>query len=140
MLDMQYALRNTEHGSLGFFVNLYDDKCNTNQPVRILQETSTGQIKVIERYDCSGAGDVDTSTVVTAEVVDGKRVIPGRSGRKLVVSSISRHFCHQSIFNDLNICLPFVRFHKAGTTQADYTAWGSRRSMSSMLQQYSIEC
>ncbi|XP_077291266.1 tripeptidyl-peptidase II [Arctopsyche grandis] len=44
-----------------------------------LQRTSTGEIKVIERFDCSGCGDVDTST--TCEVVDG--CITGLTGRKL---------------------------------------------------------
>jgi len=44
--------------------------------------TSEGKPKVIARYDCSGAGDVDTSTVVTPE---GNKII-GLSGRTLVVS------------------------------------------------------
>jgi len=44
--------------------------------------TSEGKPKVIARYDCSGAGDVDTSTVVTQE---GNEII-GLSGRTLVVS------------------------------------------------------
>jgi len=45
--------------------------------------TSDGKPKVIARYDCSGAGDVDTSTVVTPE---GNK-IKGLSGRTLVVST-----------------------------------------------------
>jgi len=48
--------------------------------------TSEGKPKVIARYDCSGAGDVDTSTVVTQE---GNEII-GLSGRTLVVSI--RHY------------------------------------------------
>lgn len=44
--------------------------------------TSTGETKVIERFDCSGCGDVDTSTVIT-KVVDG--TITGLTGRKLTV-------------------------------------------------------
>ncbi|XP_065343517.1 tripeptidyl-peptidase 2 isoform X3 [Cloeon dipterum] len=44
-----------------------------------LQVTSDGKPKVIERIDCSGAGDVDTSTVVKAN--DG--AILGLTGRKL---------------------------------------------------------
>lgn len=36
---------------------------------------------MIERFDCSGAGDVDTSTIVKAK--DGE--IQGLSGRKLKV-------------------------------------------------------
>lgn len=43
--------------------------------------TSEGKPKVIARYDCSGAGDVDTSTVVKPE----RNEIKGLSGRTLVV-------------------------------------------------------
>jgi hypothetical protein len=50
----------------------------------VLQETSEGKPKVIARFDCSGAGDVDTSTVVKAK--DGE--IQGLSGRRLKVSVI----------------------------------------------------
>ena len=46
-----------------------------------MQKTSDGKPKIIERYDCSGAGDVDTSKVVQAP--DG--YITGISGRKLKV-------------------------------------------------------
>lgn len=49
------------------------------------QVTSEGKPKVIARYDCSGAGDVDTSTVVTVE--NGNEII-GLSGRTLVVNTI----------------------------------------------------
>ncbi|GBP73480.1 Tripeptidyl-peptidase 2 [Eumeta japonica] len=47
-----------------------------------LSVTSTGETKVIERYDCSGSGDVDTSTVVS-KLVDG--CITGITGRKLTI-------------------------------------------------------
>ncbi|XP_061709211.1 tripeptidyl-peptidase 2-like [Cydia pomonella] len=47
-----------------------------------LQVTSTGETKVIERFDCSGCGDVDTSTVIR-KVVDG--CITGLTGRKLKI-------------------------------------------------------
>lgn len=43
--------------------------------------TSDGQPKIIGAYDCSGAGDIDTSTVVKA--VNGE--IKGLSGRTLKV-------------------------------------------------------
>lgn len=43
--------------------------------------TSDGKPKIIERFDCSGAGDVDTSKVVQAP--DG--YITGLTGRKLKV-------------------------------------------------------
>lgn len=49
--------------------------------------TSEGKPKVIARYDCSGAGDVDTSTVVKSE---GNQ-IKGLSGRTLLVN-IEHHF------------------------------------------------
>lgn len=47
-----------------------------------LQVTSDGKPKVIERFDCSGAGDVDTSTIVQA--ADG--CITGLTGRELKVN------------------------------------------------------
>lgn len=48
--------------------------------------TTEGKVKVIDRIDGSGAGDVDTSSVVTP--VDG--TITGLTGRKLKVS-VTRH-------------------------------------------------
>ncbi|XP_022822336.1 tripeptidyl-peptidase 2 isoform X2 [Spodoptera litura] len=47
-----------------------------------LTVTSTGETKVIERYDCSGCGDVDTSTIIK-KVSDG--CITGLTGRKLKI-------------------------------------------------------
>lgn len=47
-----------------------------------LKVTSTGETKVIERFDCSGCGDVDTSTVIK-KVTDG--YITGLTGRKLKI-------------------------------------------------------
>lgn len=49
--------------------------------IYFIQETSDGKPKIIERYDCSGAGDVDTSKIVQAP--DG--YIIGITGRKLKV-------------------------------------------------------
>ncbi|KFM79322.1 Tripeptidyl-peptidase 2, partial [Stegodyphus mimosarum] len=46
-----------------------------------LQKTSTGQQKIIEMMDATGAGDIDTSTVV--EMTDG--YITGLTGRKLKI-------------------------------------------------------
>ncbi|KAJ8735983.1 hypothetical protein PYW08_006639 [Mythimna loreyi] len=50
-----------------------------------LTVTSTGETKVIERYDCSGCGDVDTSTVIK-KVTDG--CITGLTGRKLKIPEL----------------------------------------------------
>ncbi|XP_063827389.1 tripeptidyl-peptidase 2 [Ostrinia nubilalis] len=47
-----------------------------------LKVTPSGETKVIERFDCSGCGDVDTSTVIK-KVVDG--CITGVTGRKLKI-------------------------------------------------------
>ncbi|XP_049882036.1 tripeptidyl-peptidase 2 [Pectinophora gossypiella] len=47
-----------------------------------LKLTSTGETKVIERFDCSGCGDVDTSTIIR-KAVDG--CITGLTGRKLKI-------------------------------------------------------
>uniref|UniRef100_A0A8W7PUW9 Tripeptidyl-peptidase 2 n=2 Tax=gambiae species complex TaxID=44542 RepID=A0A8W7PUW9_ANOCL len=49
-----------------------------------LEQIPGGDVKVIERFDCSGCGDVDTSKTVTASP-DG--TIVGLSGRKLHLSS-----------------------------------------------------
>uniref|UniRef100_A0A182YBT7 Tripeptidyl-peptidase 2 n=1 Tax=Anopheles stephensi TaxID=30069 RepID=A0A182YBT7_ANOST len=49
-----------------------------------LEQVPGGGVKVIERFDCSGCGDVDTSKTVTAGQ-DG--TIVGLSGRKLQLSS-----------------------------------------------------
>lgn len=48
------------------------------------QKLPDGSPKVIERFDCSGCGDVDTSKVVTASP---EGVIIGVSGREIKVMS-----------------------------------------------------
>ncbi|KAF7287504.1 hypothetical protein GWI33_001464 [Rhynchophorus ferrugineus] len=48
-----------------------------------LQQTSDGKIKIIERFDCSGCGDVNTTTIVKPE--DG--YITGLTGRKMKLPS-----------------------------------------------------
>ena len=47
------------------------------------QRTPDGEVKVIERYDCSGAGDVDTSKVVKPT----DDTIVGLSGRSLKLTA-----------------------------------------------------
>lgn len=48
----------------------------------LLKVTSDGKPKIIERFDCSGLGDVDTSKVV--KTIDG--YLTGITGRRLKVS------------------------------------------------------
>lgn len=58
---------------------------NRNYP----QTTPDGRPKVIERFDCSGCGDVDTTKKVTA--TDG--IIIGLSGRQL---RVKQNLCKMS--------------------------------------------
>ena len=69
--------------SVSHYVNLF-----------IFQQTPDGETKIIDLYDATGAGDVDTSTVVEAK--DGE--ITGLTGRKLKVSLTCR-----PMINRLNI-------------------------------------
>lgn len=50
------------------------------------QTLPTGERKVIERFDCSGCGDITTSTVVTAS----SDSITGLSGRTLKLSKLMK--------------------------------------------------
>ncbi|KAG0024500.1 tripeptidyl-peptidase II Tpp2 [Entomortierella chlamydospora] len=52
-----------------------------------LQFTSDGKPKIIDIVDCSGSGDIPTTTIVKAtENEDGTPVITGLTGRKLHLS------------------------------------------------------
>ena len=52
--------------------------------VSILQTTPDGRRKIVDLVDCTGSGDVDTSTVCKTDGVTG-REIEGLTGRKLQV-------------------------------------------------------
>lgn len=65
--------------------------------------TSDGKPKIIERFDCSGAGDVDTSKVVQAP--DG--YINGLTGRKLKVCLINIKYCNIYFEKRIKYCVTF---------------------------------
>ncbi|CEP17397.1 hypothetical protein [Parasitella parasitica] len=50
-----------------------------------MQVTSDGKPKIIDIVDCTGGGDVETTKVVKPTTEDGKKVIEGLSGRKLIL-------------------------------------------------------
>ncbi|CAG0889709.1 unnamed protein product, partial [Darwinula stevensoni] len=64
----------------GTIIAIFDSGVDPGAPG--LQVTSDGKPKVIDRIDCSGAGDVDTHTIVK---VDADGCITGLSGRKLKI-------------------------------------------------------
>lgn len=49
-----------------------------------MQETTTGERKVLDLIDTTGSGDLDTSTVVTTECTTGRQ-IEGLSNRMLSI-------------------------------------------------------
>ncbi|XP_034831010.1 tripeptidyl-peptidase 2 [Maniola hyperantus] len=72
--------KNAEYDGRNTVIAIFDS--GVDPAAAGLKVTSTGETKVIERFDCSGCGDVDTSTVIR-KVVDG--CITGTTGRKLKI-------------------------------------------------------
>ncbi|XP_017876642.1 tripeptidyl-peptidase 2 isoform X2 [Ceratina calcarata] len=77
----QFLTKYPEYDGRGVVIAIFDSGIDPGAPG--MQETSDGRPKIIERYDCSGAGDVDVSKVVQAP--DG--YIIGITGRKLKIPS-----------------------------------------------------
>ncbi|XP_042212595.1 tripeptidyl-peptidase 2-like isoform X1 [Homarus americanus] len=71
--------KNPTFDGRGVVIAIFDSGVDPGAPG--LQVTTEGNVKVIDRIDASGAGDVDTSTVV--QPTDG--IITGISGHKLTV-------------------------------------------------------
>lgn len=51
-------------GAPGMKVNTNYCKPTNNTKFILFQQTSTGKVKVVERFDCSGCGDVNMSAIV----------------------------------------------------------------------------
>ncbi|KAF5299966.1 hypothetical protein FQA39_LY11339 [Lamprigera yunnana] len=71
-----------EYDGRGVVIAIFDSGVDPGAPG--LKETSDGKVKVIERYDCSGCGDVITTTIT--EPKEG--YLTGLTGRKLKVPEV----------------------------------------------------
>jgi tripeptidyl-peptidase-2 len=71
-----------EYDGRGALIAIFDS--GVDPAASGLQETSDGKPKILDVLDCTGSGDVDTSTIVKADA-DG--CISGASGASLVVNS-----------------------------------------------------
>lgn len=76
---LNFLAKYPEYDGRGVVIAIFDSGVDVKAAG--LQVTSQGEPKIIGRYDCSGAGDIDTSTVV--KPVNGE--IKGLSGRTLKI-------------------------------------------------------
>ncbi|EEB17144.1 tripeptidyl-peptidase, putative [Pediculus humanus corporis] len=78
----QFLSRYPEYDGRGIVIAIFDS--GVDPGAAGLKTTSDGKVKLIERFDCSGAGDVNTSTIVEAK--NGE--ITGLTGRTLKIPSV----------------------------------------------------
>eukprot|EP00111_Clytia_hemisphaerica_P012386 TCONS_00036372-protein len=72
-----------EYNGDGVLIAIFDSGIDPGAPG--LERTPKGERKIVDIIDCSGSGDVDTSTVVKVDAEDN--TITGITGRKLTVPS-----------------------------------------------------
>ncbi|OXU24497.1 hypothetical protein TSAR_010597 [Trichomalopsis sarcophagae] len=75
----QFLAKYPQYDGRGTIIAIFDSGVDPGAPG--LQVTSDGKTKIIERFDCSGLGDVDTSKVV--KTIDG--YLTGITGRRLKI-------------------------------------------------------
>ena len=78
-----FVAKNPQYDGRGTVIAIFDS--GVDPAAGGMQVTSDGKPKIIDRIDGSGAGDVDTSTVVETKVVDGEKTVVGLTGRTLTI-------------------------------------------------------